>query len=130
LAPFAGWLRYLRPYQYRALSEAAAQHYYQRRPLAGVHQINRLLRHLTPQLEAINAPVLALHGEGDQVVDIESGRRLVERLGSPHKLYRRFGPDAPHVLTTAKSPCREEVLALSGEFLVGLEAQQGGASNC
>ena len=36
LAPFAGWLRYLKPYQTRPLGGAEAAHYYPRRPLAGV----------------------------------------------------------------------------------------------
>jgi carboxylesterase len=131
LAPFAGWLRHLKPYQRRTLSDEASLHYYTRRPLAGIHQINRLLHHLSDQLETITTPVLAIHGEGDQVVDIDSGRTLVGRLGSSCKVYRRFGPDAPHVLTAPKSPCRDEVLALVGEFLTGLESQLGRvASNC
>jgi carboxylesterase len=75
LAPFAGWLRYLKPYQQRPLGNAEAAHYYARRPLAGVHQINRLLRTLSSRLGEITAPALAIHGEGDQTIDIDSGRR-------------------------------------------------------
>jgi len=131
LAPFARWLRYLRPYQTRVLSDAAALHYYARRPLAGVHQINRLLSRLKPQLEDIRAPVLALHGEGDEVVDIDSGRQLVECLGSSVKQYRRFGPEVAHVLTAPGSPRLDEILELVGDFLQGLEAQAvGGVSSC
>lgn len=131
LAPFARWLSYLRPYQTRTLSDAAALHYYTRRPLAGVHQINRLLHRLKPQLEAIRSPVLALHGEGDQVIDIDSGRQLVERLGSSVKHYRRFGPEVAHVLTAPGSPRSDEILALVGDFLAELEAQAGsGTRSC
>jgi len=74
LAPFAGWLRFLRPLPAAPLVDSVAQHYYHCRPLAGVHQINRLLRALTPRLGAIRLPVLAIHGEGDQTIDIDSGR--------------------------------------------------------
>jgi carboxylesterase len=117
LAPLANWLRYLRPYHHRPLSGAAARHYYARRPVAGVHQINRLLRALSPRLGTITVPVLAIHGEGDQVIDIESGRRLVERLGSTIKVYERFGPEAAHVLIDADNPHRQTVLELVGTFL-------------
>jgi len=130
LAPFAGWLRHLKPYQTRALGDVAAAHYYTRRPLAGVHQINRLLRRLSGRLAGIEAPVLALHGGGDDVVDIDSGRVLVERLGSCVKHYRRFGPEAPHVLTAPRNPCQQEVLEMVGSFLAGLEAQAVEASRC
>ena len=131
LAPFARWLRYLHPYQKRTLSDVAALHYYSRRPVAGVHQINRLLRRLKPQLESIRAPVLALHGEGDEVIDIDSGRQLFDRLGSAVKQYRRFGPEVAHVLTAPGSPRSDEILALIGDFLEGLEAQAGGGVlNC
>ena len=123
LAPLAGWLRYLKPYQTRTLSDAAAAHYYTRRPLAGVHQINLLLRHLSVRLPAIQTPVMALHGDGDEVIDIDSGRVLLERLGSSVKSYRRFGPEAPHVLTAPKNPCQQEVLGVVVDFLAGLEAQ-------
>ena len=131
LAPFARWLRYLHPYQKRTLSDASALHYYTRRPVAGVHQINRLLRRLKPQLETIVAPVLALHGEGDEVIDIDSGCQLVERLGSAVKHYRRFGPEVAHVLTAPDCPRGDEILALIGNFLEELETQAGGGvSSC
>ncbi len=129
LAPLAGWLRYLKPYQVRTLSDAAAAHYYTRRPLAGVHQINRLLRYLAARLPGIEAPVLALHGAGDEVVDIASGQLLVERLGSRVKHYQCFGPDAPHVLTSPNNPCQQEVLRAVASFFEGLEAQAE-ASKC
>ncbi len=123
LAPFAGWLRYLKPYQTRPLGSAEAAHYYPRRPLAGVHQINRLLRSLPSRLGAITSPVLAIHGEGDRTVDIDSGRRLVERLGSEIKVYERLGPEAPHVLTAAENLHRGAVFDLINKFLGELEAQ-------
>jgi carboxylesterase len=122
LAPLAGWLRYLYPYQRKAASGTASRHYYARRPLAGVHQINRLLRSLQPGLGEIKVPVLAIHGAGDQTVDIDSGRRLVERLGSPVRVYERLGPEVPHVLTGSSNQLRDVVFQLVGTFLGELEA--------
>jgi carboxylesterase len=124
LAPFAGWLRHLKPYQHRPLSGEDTHHYYARRPLAGVHQINRLLRELAPRLEAITLPVLAIHGEGDRTVDIDSGRRLVDRLGSKVKVYERLGLEATHTLTGAGNPLRGVVFDLIGKFLGELEGQR------
>ncbi len=123
LAPFAGWLRYLKPYQHRPLAGEDAAHYYARRPLAGVHQINCLVRSLAPRLGEITVPILAIHGEGDQTVNIDSGRELVERLGSKIKVYERLGPEAPHVLTGVDNPQRSVVFDLIGKFLGELEAQ-------
>lgn len=125
LAPFAGWLRHLRPYQHRPLSGEEALHYYARRPLAGVHQINRLLHTLVPRLAEIDLPVLAIHGAGDRTIDIDSGRRLVECLGSRVKVYERLGPEASHTLTGAGNPLRGAVFDLIGKFLGGLESQRG-----
>jgi len=122
LAPLAGWLRHLYPYQQRNLTGDDAAHYYLRRPLAGVHQINRLLRALTPRLGEITVPVLAIHGEGDRTIDIDSGRRLVEHLGSKVRVYERLGPEAPHVLTSSDNPHRATVFELIGTFLAELEA--------
>ena len=131
LAPFAGWLRHVKPYQSRALAGEEAGRYYARRPLAGVHQINRLLRTLAPRLGAITVPVLAIHGEGDRTVDIDSGRLLVERMGSTVKVYERLGPEAPHVLIAAGNPHRGAVFDLIGKFLEELEGQRwGGAHRC
>lgn len=124
LAPFASWLRYLIPYQHRPLTGEEAQHYYVRRPLAGVHQINRLLQELTPRLGEIDLPALAIHGEGDRTIDIESGRQLMDRLGSRVKVYERLGPEASHTLTSAGNPLRSVVFDLIGKFLKGLEAQR------
>jgi carboxylesterase len=123
LAPFAGWLRYVKPYQKRPLGSTEAAHYYTRRPLAGVHQINRLLRALSNRLSEIASPVLAIHGEGDRTIDIDSGRRLVDQLGSTIKVYERLGPDAPHVLTAAENPHRGAVFDLINKFLEEMESQ-------
>lgn len=125
LAPVAGWLRHLYPYQQRSLDDDEAGHYYARRPLAGIHQINRLVRTLAPHLGEIAVPVLAIHGEGDETIDIDSGRQLVEGLGSAVKVYERFGPEARHVLTNADNPHRGAIFDLIGKFVGELEDQAG-----
>jgi carboxylesterase len=129
LAPFAGWLRFFYPYQQRLVTGPEARYYYARRPVAGVHQINRLQRALWPRLATIRVPVIAIHGEGDRTIDIDSGRRLVERLGSKVRVYERLGPEVPHVLTGAENPQRETVFDLIGNFLGELESQCPGAAS-
>lgn len=111
LAPLAGFLQYWHPYQERPLEEGDDNHYYRRRPLAGIVQLRRLARELGRLLPGLTLPTLVVAGEGDQTVDVASGLELFRRLGSRHKEYHRFGPDAPHVLTEKESPVRERVLA-------------------
>jgi fermentation-respiration switch protein FrsA (DUF1100 family) len=88
-----------------------------------VYQINRLLHELVPLLGGIELPVLAIHGEGDRTIDIESGRRLVDRLGSKIKVYERLGPEVSHTLTSEGNPHRGVVFDLIGKFLEELENQ-------
>jgi carboxylesterase len=130
LAPLVNWLRYLHPYQHRSLAGDAARHYYARRPLAGIHQINRLLRTLSHRLGEITLPVLVMNGEGDQVIDIDSGHRLFEQLGSTVKVYERLGPEAPHVLTSADNPHRQTVLEMAGAFLEEVDQRCTVESKC
>lgn len=110
LAPLAGMLQYWRPYQERPLEDGTEEHYYRRRPLSGIVQLRRLSREVAQQLPHLTLPTLVLAAEGDQTVDVASGLELFCRLGSRYKEYHRFGPGAPHVLTTAESPIRERVL--------------------
>lgn len=121
LAPYAGWLRWIRPYQERPAEVESEGRYYNRRPLAGIHQINRLLKTVRTQLPRINCPVLAFNGEGDQTVEIESGRKLVDALGSSVKIYERYGPEVPHVLTREENPCRSTMFSQSVRFIQELE---------
>jgi carboxylesterase len=116
LAPYAGWLRWLRPYHVLD-KDTTDPHYYNRRPVSGIHQINRLIEHVKKSLGRIHYPVLAFNGEGDETVDINSGEELVKRLGSKEKVYKRYGPNVPHVLTREENPRREEMFTLAGQFL-------------
>jgi len=116
LAPLAEVLKRWRPYQERALVAGSENHYYRRRPLAGVAEVQRLARELAPRLPQLSLPVLAIAAEGDETVDVASGLNLFGRLGSRHKEYHRFGPDAPHVLATAENPFQARVLELLLSF--------------
>ncbi len=119
LAPYAGWLKWLHPYHVKPEGETCQGHYYRRRPVAGVHQINRLIKSVRRQLPQITCPVLAFNGEGDQTVDIESGREVIARMASKIKDYRRYGSNVPHVLTREENPCRTEMFARTLVFYSG-----------
>lgn len=121
LAPYAGWLRWIQPYQVKSIDEKLHQHFYNRRPLAGIHQINRLIKTVRSQLPHIVCPVLAFNGEGDQTVDIKSGRKLVDLLGSSVKTHKQYGAEVPHVLTREENPCREAMFAQATRFVQELE---------
>lgn len=121
LAPYAGWLRWFRPYHEKPVDHDLQMRYYSRRPVAGIQQINRLLQTVRRQLPQITCPVLAFNGEGDQTVDFDSGRQLVELLGSTVKVHMRYGPDVPHVLTSAENPCQLAMFAQSCSFIQEIE---------
>jgi carboxylesterase len=121
LAPYAGWLRWVYPYHEKAGEGGISTHYYKRRPVAGIHQINRLTRSLQRQLSSIRCPVLAFNGEGDQTVEIASGRQLVDALGSTVKIHARYGPDVPHILTREDNPCRQAMFVQAVRFVQELD---------
>jgi carboxylesterase len=121
LAPYAGWIKWFRPYQVKTETEESQKHYYQRRPVAGIHEINRLVKNVRSQLPHITSPVLGFNGEGDQTVDIESGREVIDRMASEIKEYRRYGIDVPHVLTREENPYRSEMFTQTISFIQRLE---------
>lgn len=125
LAPAAGLLRHLRPYQQRPIAEELAPYYYALRPLAGVHQLMRLVRRVRSELPGLEPPTLAISAEGDQTARVDSAIEMFRRLGSRHKEFHLFGPDVPHVLTTEENPRREETLELILRFLQGIEECYG-----
>jgi len=125
LAPYAGWLRHVLPFREAVIAPDDQAHYYARRPVAGIDQINRLIRALQPRLAQVTCPVLAINGLGDQTVDAASGRELVDRLGSALRVHQMLGPESPHLLVTPVNPHQEETLRLATEFIVVLESLSG-----
>ncbi len=121
LAAYADWLKWVRPYHVREGQERSDDHYYSRRPVAGVHQINRLIRQVKRQLPQVSCPVLAFNGEGDETVEIDSGRKLVDQLGSKVRIYEVFGPEVPHVLTREDNPHRVAMFAQAVRFAQEIE---------
>lgn len=127
LAPFTGLLRHLIRFQERPLSEEAARHYYRRRPLHAVHQLNRLCKDVSSQLKEVTTPILALGSKDDPTVSAESGLELFERLGSPDKELHTYDLHNIHVLSTEENPCLEDTLQRTRHFLRRLTQQQPGA---
>jgi carboxylesterase len=112
LAPIAGLLRFLIKYQSRPLAAHLIEHYYDRRPINGVHQLNRLCRVVKRDLKRIRIPVLMVNGEGDRTIRIDSSLDLFQRLASPHKVFHLYGPEVGHVLTGQENPRRQEIFDL------------------
>lgn len=117
LAGSAFWLRHFVRYHRRPIRDSVASYYYAERPLAGVHQINRLLRRVRKQLASIETPAMIACAAGDRTVRPESAIELYNRLGSAKKEYYRFGNEVPHVLTTADNPRQQEILRISSNFV-------------
>lgn len=120
LAPFAGLLRFFYPYQQRAIAAAEQPFYYQRRPLQGIAQINRLCRQVKSILPTIDLPVLVLAATGDATIAPDTARQLFKQLGSQDKKFHCYGPKVPHVLTTSENPQQQDVFARVVEFLTQL----------
>ncbi len=117
LADLAGPLGLLIPYHTRTISEAERPYYYQRRPLKGVLQINRLRRHLKNRLSQVDCPTLVLAASGDKTVAPGTGQALFNRLGSQLKEFHLYGEEVPHVLTAAANPQQRDVFARTQKFL-------------
>ena len=117
LAPWADWLRLLIPYQERQIRQEDRPFYYQRRPLQGIAQINRLRRQVQEQLPLIRTPILVLAAEGDATISPGTSQRLFEYLGSTQKEFYLYGPEVPHVLTTTENPRQKDVFARILKFL-------------
>lgn len=128
LAPWVGLLRYLHPYQDAEVPAQLERYYYRRRPLAAIHQLNRLLRRLPMLLPRIDVPVLIINGRGDRTIDLASAQELAEKIGSQQRTVRVLGPEVPHLLTTAENPRRAEVLQLIQLFLQEIPAPNAGTT--
>lgn len=117
LAPYARWLRWFMPYHKKYIGEDHQSRYYSHRPVAGIHQINLLIKTVRKELKNICCPVMAFNGEGDQTIDVQSSSELMSLLGSQVKIHEIFGPDVNHVLTGEQNPCRWSMFAQSAYFV-------------
>ncbi len=117
LGRLAWLLKHLHPFQYQPKDPAVAPFFYDRRPLAGIAEIHRLIAGLRPRLPAIEPPCLVLGSAGDQTIDPASTEQLFRRLGSREKTFHRYGPEVPHVLTLPDNPQLNDTLRRIGDFL-------------
>ena len=122
MAPFAFFLKYFIRYHRRPVDLGVSPYYYRDRPLASVHQIYRLIKHVKRELPQISTPALVASAAGDMTVNSASAITLYNRLGSQKKEYYRFGAEVPHVLTTADNPKLDEVLGLTAGFTGAISA--------
>jgi len=122
LAPFTGLLRYVIRFQHREISAEAARHYYADRPIAGIYQLRRVIRKAKMLLPKVKVPTIVLSAQGDQTIAHKSAWELYRLLGSKAKSFHQYGPNVPHVLTTADNPHLEDTLARISGFLIGLES--------
>ena len=63
---------------------------YHRNPIAGVRQIERLMKDLEDRLKDVNVPAFVLQSGSDPVVNVKGTRVLYDQLGSSRKEYHLF----------------------------------------
>lgn len=119
LTPYVALLHRFIPYAKKLIDPAEQPFYYDKRPLKGIAQINRLRRELRSRLGEIQVPTLVLAASGDQTIAPGSAAELFRRLGSPAKRFHLYGADTPHVLIGEKSPARQDAFQRCRDFLAG-----------
>lgn len=122
LAPAVIVLRFFRRFQHRHLPAELRPYYYELRPLAGVYQLQRLIRRCRAGLAQVTAPVLAIGAVDDRTVHIDSAWQLLHRLGSRCREFHLYGPGVGHVLTTQENPELADTLSRISRFLLDLES--------
>lgn len=85
-----------------------------RLPLAGVYQVEQLIRHVKPRLAHIIAPALLLHAREDEVTSLRSPHYLIQHLGSSDKRLVLL-EDSYHMITLDNE--RRQVIAEITQFL-------------
>jgi len=71
---------------------------YGRNPIAGIHQLGKLMEHLEQKLKTINKPTLVVQSRKDPVVNPKGTLKLFEQLGSDNKEYYLFDYDRHGIL--------------------------------
>jgi len=118
LAPFAGLIRYFIPYQKKEISPAERPFYYQKRPLKGIAQVNKLARQLRGELHRITTPSLILTSTGDATIASGTAAEIYRQLGGNKKQFHCYGNNVPHVLTSDQNPSQQDVLRRCINFII------------
>ncbi len=71
---------------------------YRRNPVAGVHQLEKLMEQLAGKLGQIDKPVLVVQSRNDPVVNPRGSEKLFRQLGSHVKEYYLFDYDRHGIL--------------------------------
>ena len=71
---------------------------YARNPIAGIHQLEKLMEHLESNLKTIDKPTLVVQSRKDPVVNPKGTLKLFDRLGSDTKEYYIFDYDRHGIL--------------------------------
>ncbi len=87
---------------------------YQRNPVSGIREIDRLMDQLAPKLGKIEVPALIVQSARDPVVSPTGSRKIFERIASTEKQYRLFNFPRHGILL--HEGC-ERVYRAIGEFL-------------
>lgn len=117
LAPLARLLSLFIPFAHRDIDLADRPFYYQRRPLKGIVQINRLRKKVKKHLKQITTPTLILASTGDKTIHPGTAEDIYKQLPCLENEYHCYGDDVPHVLTTAENPCQMDVFRRTASFL-------------
>lgn len=72
---------------------------YVRNPIAGIHQLEKLMEDLAPKLKSLEKPVLVVQSRKDPVVNPNGTQKLFKKLGSPVKEYYLFDFERHGILT-------------------------------
>lgn len=85
-----------------------------RLPLAGIYEIEKMIRHVKPRIGQIGAPSLLLHAREDEVTSLRSPHFLLQHLGSGDKRLVLL-EDSYHMITLDND--RRQVIAEITQFL-------------
>ena len=87
---------------------------YSRNPVAGIHELERLMDHVETRLSEVQVPAVVVQSVADPVVDPRGSRRIFDKLGSTEKKYILFNLSRHGILL---GPGCEQVYRVIGNFL-------------
>ena len=87
---------------------------YIRNPVAGIHELERLMDHVENRLSEVRMPALVVQSVADPVVDPRGSRHVFDKLGATEKKYVLFNLKRHGILLG--EGC-EQVFRVIGNFL-------------